>query len=73
MDKRIGYGLTYEEALKLVSDTINGVPNETVSHINISTDHHSTVWAEKRDDGWRVYVPQGTLAALTNRGDSEIE
>ena len=56
MDKRIGYGLTFEEALKLVSEVIKKVPNETVNHITISTDHHATVWAENRDDGWRVYV-----------------
>jgi len=71
MDKRIGYGLTYEAALKLVSDIINRVPNETVRHISISTDHHSVVWAEKRDDGWRVYVPKGTHANLTNNGDKK--
>jgi len=55
MDDRIGYGLTFDEALKLVAEIANNIPNETVSHINISTDHHGVIWAELRVDGWRVY------------------
>ena len=59
MDKRIGYGLTFDEALKLVAETANKIP-EIVSHISISTRNHSTIWAELRDDGWRVYIPKGS-------------
>ena len=70
VDKRIGYGLTYEDALKLVSDTANKIPNETVNRIHISTDHHAVVWAEKRSDGWRVYVPP-SIADLTNKDASK--
>ena len=57
MDKRIGYGLTFDEAFKLVADTAHKIPNETVNHISVSTDRHGTIWAELRDDGWRVYIP----------------
>lgn len=72
MDKRIGYGLTYEEALKLVSDTANKIPNETVNRIHISTDHHAVVWAENRSDGWRVYVPPSVEEFMT-KPDTEGE
>ncbi len=65
MEKRIGYGLSFENALKLVAETVNKIQGETVAHINISTDHHSVIWAELRDDGWRVYLPNSVSVNMT--------
>jgi len=52
MDKRIGYGLTLEKAI----ETALKKGEENVVHFSFTTKHHDVIWAEKRFDGWRVYV-----------------
>jgi len=56
MDKRIGYGLSFEEAVNMTAEVVQklGEPN----HLSINTKNYETVWAELRDDGWRVYRPK---------------
>jgi len=56
MDKRIGYGLTLREALEKAYDTIQHLEGEP-NFFSIRTPY-SYVWAELRDDGWRVYHPK---------------
>ena len=53
MDKRIGCGLSMEEAIKVARDELGGKQ----IHFTINTEDHRIVWAELRDDGWRVYLP----------------
>jgi len=51
MDKRIGYGLPFEKAVEMA---IKQVADKAV-HFSFSTRDHDVVWAELREDGWRVY------------------
>lgn len=57
MDKRIGYGLTLREALEKAYDAVQSLEGEP-AHLSIRTKSYETVWAELRDDGWRVYRPK---------------
>lgn len=58
MDKRIGYGLTLEEAIKRASEAIKDLTDEDVQRLE-AQGHFSIgggiIWGENRDDGWRVY------------------
>ena len=53
MDRRIGCGLSLEEALKKAMEELEP---EVINAFTIYTDKHTVVWAEMRDDGWRVYT-----------------
>uniref|UniRef100_A0A6M3X5Z3 Uncharacterized protein n=1 Tax=viral metagenome TaxID=1070528 RepID=A0A6M3X5Z3_9ZZZZ len=55
MDKRIGYGLSLENAVEVALKAIQSIDGEEVSDFSFTTKQHSVVWAELRDDGWRVY------------------
>ncbi len=56
MDKRIGYGLTLDEALDRAKRIIECIHAESLINFKMKTDNHSLVWGEKRDDGWRIYT-----------------
>ena len=54
MDKRIGYGLTFDEAIKKAVSAIQELPAYCTPITNFSLGG-GDIWAELRDDGWRVY------------------
>jgi len=59
MDKRIGYGLTLEDALKMASDsTLNDLTEDELKEVRHISIGNGIIWAEKRNDGWRVYRPK---------------
>jgi len=51
MDRRIGYGLSFKEAVEKAIEEIK----DSAVHLSFTTIAHEVVWAELRDDGWRVY------------------
>jgi len=55
MDKRIGYGLDFKEALQKATD--EALQTGTIVHFSLSTKDHLVTWGELRDDGWRIYTP----------------
>ena len=55
MDKRIGYGMPLEKAVKVALEAVQRIEGEQAGYFSFSTKEHSVVWAELRDDGWRVY------------------
>ena len=61
MDKRIGYGLPRLEAIEKALDYLR---DSKVVHFSFSTDDHRIIWGEARDDGWRVYVPRGSVTKV---------
>ena len=54
MDKRVGYGLSFEEAVKVAISSIEDLPDQykPIKHISLGG---GDIWAELREDGWRVY------------------
>lgn len=56
MDKRIGYGLSLREA---VEKAMEETKDEEVIQFSFTTREYAQVWAELRDDGWRVYSGLG--------------
>lgn len=58
MDKRIGYGLSFLNAVEKALKAVQRIEGEEVGYFSFSTKEHSVVWAELRDDGWRVYRPK---------------
>ena len=57
MDKRIGYGLSFKSAVILAVKAVLDLEEEP-TNLSIRTKNYETVWAELRDDGWRVYRPK---------------
>lgn len=57
MHKRIGYGLTLRQALEMAYDAAQNLSGEP-NRLSISTTDYEMVWAELRNDGWRVYRPK---------------
>ena len=51
MDKRIGYGLSLEEAVKKAIEEVG----DKFNYFSFRTRNYDTIWGELRGDGWRVY------------------
>lgn len=58
MDKRVGYGLTFKEAVELAMKERNNLEDPEILGFTFRNKLHDTIWGELRDDGWRVYRPK---------------